>query len=154
MNKRSEWITTRVRVGWAFLAMGIVIGLAGVLLELFGRALPFSASLITGLGILWAGIGIGLVVRYGAALKNEAAARRLTIEERDERTVQIRNQAGYRAFWASAVLVYGGLMWASFAANGSLPDLGGELLWYFLAACLIIPFGVFVASQLIDQRKG
>jgi hypothetical protein len=27
-------------------------------------------------------------------------------------------------------------------------------LWYFLATCLIIPFGVFVASQLLDQREG
>lgn len=44
-------------------------------------------------------------------------------------------------------------MWASFAANGSLPPLAGDALWFFLAACVLVPFGVYVASILIDQRS-
>ena len=92
-------------------------------------------------------------MRYRAALKDEQSARRLNVEERDERTVLIRARAGNRAYWVSAALIYIGLMWASFAANGGLPPLTGNTLWFFLAAAVLFPFGVYVASILFDQRN-
>ena len=125
----------------------------GYSLQLQFDDLPYNFRIITGLGILLAGIGVGYLVRYGAALKDEQSARRLTVEERDERTVLIRARAGNRAYWVSTALVYIGLMWASFAANGSLPALTGDALWFFLAACVLIPFGVYIPSILIDQRN-
>jgi hypothetical protein len=78
---------------------------------------------------------------------------RLTVEERDERTVLIRTRAGNRAYWVSTALIYLGLMWVSFAANGSLPALTGNTLWFFLAAGVLIPFGVYITSILVDQRN-
>jgi hypothetical protein len=92
-------------------------------------------------------------VRYQAALKDSASARRLTVAELDERSVKIRTLSGYRAYWVSTGLVYTGLMWASFAANGSLPDLSGDVLWYFLAAGVVIPFGVYITSVMIEQSN-
>jgi hypothetical protein len=77
----------------------------------------------------------------------------MAAEERDERSLMIRNQAGNRAYWVSAALVYLGLMWASFAANGDLPELSNDLLWYYLAAGFVIPFGVYAVSIVIDQRN-
>jgi hypothetical protein len=77
----------------------------------------------------------------------------VTVEEHDERTVLIRARAGNRAYWVSTALVYLGLMWASFASSGSLPVLGGDALWNFLAAAVLIPFAVYVASMMVDQRK-
>jgi hypothetical protein len=152
MDNRKKWIHNRVRMGWILLALGVLGIAAGSFMELRSY-LPYNLRIITGLGILLAGIGVGYLVRYKAALKDEQSIRQLAVEERDERTVQIRARAGSRAYWVSAVLVYIALMWVSFASNGSLPELSGDTLWYFLAASVVIPFGVYVASILIDQRN-
>lgn len=153
MVKNAKWISTRIRTGWVILAVGVVVCLVGVLLELGNSNLAFNPAIITGLGILGVGIGVGIVVRYRAALVDEQAAKRLKADELDERTVLIRTRAGSRAYWVSTGLVYAGLMWVSFAANDDLPDLSGDTLWYFLAACVVVPFGVYIISILDDQRK-
>lgn len=153
MDSRTKWITTRIRTGWAFLAAGVIVGAIGMFTELQHAVLPYNPRLLTGLGILLAGIGVAYLVRYRAALQDERAARRLTVEERDERLMLIRMRAGNRAFWVSALLVYAGLMWASFAGNGSLPPMSGDGLWYFLAAAVLVPFGVYAASILVDERR-
>jgi hypothetical protein len=153
MDNRKKWISSRVRLGWMFLAAGAIIGAVGVISELQYALLPYNFRIITGFGILLAGIGIGYLVRYGAALKDEQSARRLSAEEQDERTVLIRTRAGNRAYWVSTAFIYVGLMWVSFAANGSLPALTGNALWYFLAAAVLIPFGVYITGILIDQRN-
>jgi hypothetical protein len=140
-------------MGWLFLVAGAFVALVGIFTELQYGYLPYNFRIITGLGILLAGIGVGHLVRYKAALKDEQSARRLTVEERDERTVLIRARAGNRAYWVSATLIYIGLMWASFAANGSLPALTGNTLWFFLAVGVLIPFGVYITSVLVDQRN-
>ena len=153
MDNRTKWISTRIHMGRVFLAVGAFVAVMGIFIELQYSSLPYNFRIITGLGILLAGIGIGYLVRYRAALKDEQFARRLTVEERDERTVLIRARAGNRAYWVSTALIYIGLMWASFAVNGGLPDLSGDTLWYFLAAGVVIPFGVYIASILVDQRN-
>lgn len=153
MDNRTKWIRSRIRMGWMFLAVGAIVAIAGTFTELQFANLPYNFRIITGLGILFAGIGIGYLVRYRAALKDEQSARRLTVEERDERTVLIRIQAGNRSYWVSTALIYIGLMWASFAANGGLPALTGNTLWFFLAAGVLIPFGVYITSILVDQRN-
>lgn len=153
MNNRLNWIKNRIRLGWMILAAGVIVGVTGILLEIFAVSPPFRPSMITGLGILFAGIGLGIVVRYRSALKGDEAAKRLTVEEWDERTIQIRTRAGYRGFWVSIVLVYTGLMWVSFGANGTVPELRGDTLWWFLATCVIIPFGVYIGSYILDQRN-
>lgn len=73
--------------------------------------------------------------------------------ELDERTVLIRTRAGNRAYWLSAGLVYIGLMWTSLAAHGHLPDLSGDVLWFYLVFCVIVPFDVYITSILVDQRN-
>ncbi len=152
MNNQSNWIATRVRLGWALLAVGVVLAGMGVWLEFQYLYVANSFRILTGLGILLAGVGIGFLVRYRPALKDSLSARRLNAEERDERSVLIRARAGNRAYWVSAALIYIGLMWVSFSwAN--LPPLDGDALWYFLAACVLIPFGVYIASILIDERN-
>ncbi len=153
MDNRTQWIKNRIRMGSMFLAAGVMIAIVGIFTELQFAYLPYNFRIITGLGILLAGIGIGYLLRYRAALKDEQSAKRLTVEERDERTVLIRARAGNRAYWVSAALIYIGLMWASFAANGDLPPLTGNTLWFFFAAGVLLPFGVYITSILIDQRN-
>ena len=153
MDSRKNWISARIRLGSVFLIAGVLVASLGIFTEMTFYYLTYNFRIITGVGILMIGVGVGYLVRYGAALKDEQAARRLTAEERDERTLMIRTRAGNRAYIVSAVLVYLGLMWSSFAASGSLPALAGDALWFFLAACLLIPFGFYVASILIDERN-
>ncbi len=65
----------------------------------------------------------------------------------------IRYRAGYRGFWVAIVLVFIVLMWLSMAANGSLPPVGKELLWYLQVVCVVFPFLVYVISMIIDQKR-
>jgi hypothetical protein len=153
MNNKNNWIKNKIRMGWIYLSVGIILVVTGVFLQFQYARLPYNFRIVTGVGILLAAVGIANLVRYRAALRNEPAARRLNIEEKDERMMLIRARAGNRAFWVSSVLIYSGLMWASFAANGRLPDLTGDTLWFFLAACVLIPFGVYIANIVIDQRN-
>ena len=152
MDDQNRWIAARVRLGWGFLAIGALLAGAGVWLEFQYLYVENNFRILTGLGILLAGVGIGLLVRYRAASKDAQSARRLGAEERDERTVMIRARAGNRAYWVSAALIYIGLMWVSFSWGG-LPELGSDALWYYLAACVLIPFGVYVASIVYDERN-
>jgi hypothetical protein len=153
MDNQKKWIKNRIYIGWFFLSAGVLVGFVGVIAELQLGHLFKDFRIITGLGILLAGIGIGYLVRYGAALKNEQSAKQLSVEERDERSVLIRAYAGNRAFWVSSVIIYLGLMWSSFASNGRLPALSGDILWFYLAAAVLLPFGVYITSILVDERK-
>lgn len=154
MENKMKWIAARIRLGWTLLAAGILVSAAGIFSELALKDLaPYNFRLVTGLGFLLLGGGIGTLLRYRSALKDAEARRRLLVEEADERTVLLRLRAGNRAYWASAALIYLGLLWASFAEVGDLPPLAGDTLWGFLAACVILPFGVYLASILLDQRQ-
>ncbi len=152
MNEQTQWLRVRARLGWLLLAGGLVL-LAGSLVA--ARAYPdatFNFRIVGGLGILVVGIGLAFAVRYGVALRDEAAARRVIVEERDERSVTIRQRAGSRAYWTSAILVFAGLMWSSFAANGQLPQLEGDGLWNYLAAATLVPLAVYLGSVVLDER--
>lgn len=153
MNNRYQWIKGKIRLGWLLLIAGALVITIGIFTELQFANMSYNFRIITGLGIVLVGSGIGYLVRYRLWLKNEQAAKRLAIEEQDERTALINSRAGRRAYWVSAALAYIGLLWASFAANGSLPPLSGNTLWYFMATCVLIPFGVYMTSILVDQRN-
>jgi hypothetical protein len=114
---------------------------------------PWNLRILGGVGIVLGGLGVGLLVRYRPAISNAEAARRLVVEERDERGVQIRQRAGQRAYWVSAILVYIGLMWASFASNGDLPALEGDVLWNSLVIALLVPLFVYFGSVIVDERR-
>jgi hypothetical protein len=139
MDNRTKWIKTRISIGWMLLAVGALIAVAGIIAELQLAEQPYNFRIVTALGILFIGMGIGNLIRYGAALRDEKSARRLMVEEADERTVLIRTRAGNRAYWASAAFIYIGLMWASFANRGDLPALAGlscGSFWLPLCSCL------------------
>jgi uncharacterized membrane protein len=153
MDNKYKWIEIRIRLGWIFLIGGVIVIGSGIFIEHQYHGSPYNLRLITGLGILLAGVGIAYLVRYRATQIDEHSLRRVHAEERDERTELIRARAGNRAFWCSSAIIYVGLMWESFAANGSVPRLFGDVLWYYLATGVLIPFAVYVSSILIDQRN-
>jgi hypothetical protein len=153
MNNRMNWLRRQVTLGWVLLAAGIAKFVVGVLVQLLAANLPFNARIITAGGILLVGLGISNLVRYGAALRDPQAAKRLVSEELDERMLAQRGRAGNLAYWVSTGMAFMGLMWVSFAENGSLPPLNADMLWYFLAGVVIVPFVVYVVSLWIDQER-
>jgi ABC-type uncharacterized transport system permease subunit len=153
MNEQQNWFNRQIRTGWTVLGAGLLLGIIGVFLPFVVDNLPFNSRIITGLGILLIGLGMAQLMRYNAASKDRKLAGRLINEEKDERLQMIRARAGNRAYWVSAVMIYIGLMWASFGSNGSLPAISPDSLWYFLAAVVILPFGVYVVSLYNDKRN-
>jgi len=153
MNNHKNWVNNKLRWGRFFIILGILLIGLGIVIEIAFENLPYNLRIISGLGILWIGIGIGMIFRYRSALHGNQSAKRLLIEEHDERNQFIRYRAGYRGFWVAIVLVYILLMWLSFAANGGLPPIGKDLLWYLQAGCVVIPFTVYIISFLSDQKN-
>jgi hypothetical protein len=152
MNNYRDWINRQMRLGWIFVAAGLLVGVFGIVLPRLTGEPGFNTRIITGLGILLLGVGAAYLLKYGAVRRDQQAAKRLASEERDERTQMIRARAGNRAYWLSAAMSYAGLMWLSFAANGSLPAPSPDALWFFLAAVVLLPFGVYAGSIVYEQR--
>jgi hypothetical protein len=153
MNDRVAWLRIRVRAGWVLLGCGILLFAASLALARANPDFPWNLRILGGAGMVVGWLGVGLLVRYRPAISNGEVARRLVVEERDERGIQIRQRAGQRAYWLSAVLVYVGLMWASFASNGDLPALEGDLLWNCLAIAFLVPLFVYFGSVMVDERR-
>jgi hypothetical protein len=153
MNERNAWITNQVRLGWILVVAGVALLIGGVVISRLNEGGPWNFGVIGGVGIVVTAFGIDRIVRYRPALRDETVARRLAMKERDERTILIRARAGNRAYWASAALVYGGLMWVSLAGNGSLPMIEGDGTWWFLAAAVLVPFAVYAASIVIEDQR-
>jgi peptidoglycan/LPS O-acetylase OafA/YrhL len=153
MTDRNRWLRTRVRAGWLLLACGIAVFVASLVLARANPDYPWNLRIMGGVGIVLGGVGAGMIARYRPAITNDEAARRLIVEERDERGVRIRQRAGQRAYWVSAFLVYVGLMWSSFGSNGELPALEGDGLWNFLAAATLVPAFVYIGSVVLDEHR-
>ncbi len=151
MNNEVKWITRRWQLGLALLAAGVIFGLGGIILERLAAGLPVNPKTITALGILFFGAGIGLVVRYGAGMRNPTLARRLASEERDERQQVLRGRAGLRAFLVSEALSYTLLLTVSSIGNGS-GEFSSDALWYALVVLFLAPFGVYAASLAYEEK--
>jgi hypothetical protein len=153
MADRTTWLRTRVRAGWLLVACGIAVLAASLVLARANPDFPWNLRILGGVGIVLGGIGAAMVLRYRPAISNDEVARRLMVEERDERGVLIRRRAGQRAYWMSAFLVYGGLMWTSFASIGDLPALEGDGLWNYLVIALLVPAFVYIGSVVLDEHR-
>jgi hypothetical protein len=153
MTDQQIYLHNKVRMGWALLILGIVVFATGLVLQ-FLIVVAFNARIISGLGILFIGLGLAQLVRYRSVQGDRRAAARLVNEERDERIRLIRARAGNRAFWVSLVMTYIALMWLSFASSGSLPSPTPDGLWWYLAAAVVVPFVVYISSIVYDEQYG
>ena len=153
MDERTNWIYRQRQIGVGMLVGGVALGLYGIALQLWIGTEPFNTRIVSGLGILLIGIGIAYLIRYRVARQVTPAAAWMFNEEHDERNRTLLACAGNRAFWVSLALAYAGLMWVSSSSNGSLPVLSQDALWYYLATLVVVPFGVFAISLLVEQRR-
>lgn len=151
MNSQKNLITRMLASARVFLAAGFLFTLAGAALEIAGVQPGFDTRLITGLGILLLGIGVSNWLRYRSASRDPEAARQTLIAKTDERLVILRNKAGNRGFWTGLALTYLLLMWESLSSSGSLPALSEDARWFWLAAAVVIPFLVYLASVFYEE---
>ena len=79
MDNRTKWVKTKSHLGWILLVAGTLIGIVGIIVESQNTHQPYNYRIITGLGILLAGYGIGNLVLYRAALKDDQTVRRLAM---------------------------------------------------------------------------
>lgn len=153
MKQTINLIRKRYFTGWVLLLTGVLVFIFGILKELSIQSRPFNPRVITGFGFVLIFAGVGVLIRYKSALKDEKTAKRILIDTTDERTVLIRSKAGHRAFWVAMIIIYALLQYVSFASNRSVPALNEDLLWYILSAAVVIPFGVYVAGIMVGERK-
>ncbi len=71
MNDQEKWLKQKINTGWIFMGLGILLTLVGVYFEINFSYIPYNVSIITGLGILSLGIGIGMLVRYLGSKKGD-----------------------------------------------------------------------------------
>jgi ABC-type uncharacterized transport system permease subunit len=152
MSSNKAWAGRQRRIGWTLVVAAVVVGATGLALQAASAVLPFDARLVTGIGIVLLGLAIAALIRGGVGTRAGDTSR-LGIEELDERNVAIRRLAGSRAFVVSVTLTYALLMWVSFSANGQLPALTPDALWYALAAAVVLPLVVYAVSAIQADRS-
>lgn len=153
MNKHEIWIMKKLNTARLFLIAGLLVILGGFALEVSKRVLGFDPRLATGMGILLLGVGVSNWLRYFSSKKDPQSAKRAFSAESDERMTAIKAQAGNRGFWTSIALAYALLMWESISSNGSLPALSEDARWYWLAAAVVLPMGIYIANIMISDTR-
>ena len=152
MSSNQAWASRQRRIGWTLVVAAVVVGATGLALQAASAVLPFDPRLVTGIGIVLLGLAIAALIRGGVGTRAGDTSR-LGVEELDERNVAIRRLAGSRAFVVSVTLTYALLMWVSFSANGQLPALSPDALWYALAAAVVLPLVVYAVSAIQADRS-
>jgi peptidoglycan/LPS O-acetylase OafA/YrhL len=127
-------------INWLFLIVGLVLLAADFGIKFFMPGTPLYYRTVGTVGVLilgWAVIGL---VKYTQSKMDPEAARRMNIEETDERNLSIRNKAGYYAFIFSISLSILALLIYSYLNSGP----GFDLPWFYLAAMVLIPGAVYI----------
>lgn len=148
MNK-PEKMPAEVRFGWALLLIGVVLVVAGLIFrQLLNDAGPLGRLVMT-FGIFLGGWGLVSLNKNLLTFRDPRAARRLAIEAQDERSLSIRNKAGYESFVFALVISAVGLLIYSVLSQD---QKGFDLLWWYLAFLVVGP-GVFYVVRLISFHQ-
>lgn len=141
----NSYFSKRLKISTAALVIGVLLIGAGIT---FSILQPEDASLrrwSVSLGFFFTGIGAVNFLRYRSVVQNPTAARRVELAEKDERSLMIRNRAGYSAYLLSMLISYGGLLIYS---NLSQSTQGFDFFWYYLAFAALAP-SVFYIIYLV-----
>lgn len=149
MKTRTVETTKKARFAWALLGLGLLLFILGEVLRSALPASAFNFKIASGLGILAFGLGLAGAARSITARFDPKAARRMAIEESDERMRLIRDRAGSSAFSFSIILsslilvIYSGM-------TAGRP--GFDPLWWVLAFLVIAP-GLWYVAMLFWINK-
>jgi len=102
-------------------------------------------------GILLLLLGIVSLLQIAFVRRRPGSGRQLAAEEQAEHIQALHARAGQRAYGISGGLAFLLLMWASFGVTIGLPPLAGDTLWFSLAALVILPSIIYIASIVYEQ---
>jgi uncharacterized membrane protein len=151
MRKQTSLEKSKLFLGLALIATGLIVIAAGLLLPRLVDTLNFNPRLIPAAGVVLLGVGFAQLVQYATIRLVPQAARQMLIDNRDERSRQIRARAGNRAFWVSIIMAYIVLLWVSLASSGNIPPLSEDALTIFLVATVVAPMIVYIVGLLYEQ---
>ncbi len=145
--KQSNRLTNETRTGWILLIFGIVLLAAGAISRQLMPNVTFLGRLVMALGIFFTGWGIITLNKWLVGLKDPQAARRMVVEEQDERSLSIRDRAGNRAFIFSILASsFGLIIYSALTSN----QAGFDPIWWYLAFTVVGP-GLFYTLSLISM---
>jgi hypothetical protein len=153
MDNLTQQIRNRLRLSKILIGVSLVVALCGIALTIYLPDLRFYVSFMTHAGFVFTGLGVGLTLRYRAALRGEVQARRLASAEFDERNRLLQGQAGYRAWWTAFALTALFLFWLVVGSQGWTPELSRNAVIYLAAICLFAPLFVYLGSYTWDSRQ-
>lgn len=139
----------RKNYGLFFLAGGILLFAAGLILRISVPGTLADTRLFEGLGILLAGIGIVPLARSISARRDPTAARRTMLAENDERALALRHRAGYIAFLVSSVITGVTLVVYSSLTRD---QAGFDPMWVTLIFLAVTPLIVFAVASVWFNR--
>ena len=141
MENTTELLRKKIRMGALMLAAGVLVFITGLSLPYLLPASVLNLKWLEAIGLLlivWGGV---MLARYVLARRRPGEMRRSLVEERDERTVAIRNQAGYTAYLVSMVITSLGLF--IYSSLNQTP--GFDPIWLLLAFLVLAPTAVFIS---------
>lgn len=144
MHNQTKWAKGILTWGFVASGFGLVLMAAGFLLSEPLSNLGLDRMLIIASGIFVFVLGVVSLLQYAFVRKHPQSGEQMMIQERDERIHSIRALAGSRAYGVSSSIAVLLLLWASFEGTNRLPDLSGDLLWFSLAALVVLPGVVYI----------
>ncbi|MCE1252792.1 MAG: hypothetical protein LWX83_04495 [Anaerolineae bacterium] len=136
MKTSNSYFSRRLKIGTFILAAGMIVTIAGTFVSILQPEAQSLRKWIISMGFLLLGIGTANFIRYYSISQNAIAARRAELAEKDERSLMIRNQAGYSAYLFSTVVAYGALMIYS---NLTQSTPGFDFFWFYLVFAAVAP---------------
>ncbi len=152
MRNQTNWTKGILTWGLVLAALGFVLAIVGFILPGIVGGLIFDGRIIPEIGFVLLVLGIVSLLQYAYIRHDPKAGRQMMINEQDERMQLIQARAGQRAYRISSALAFFVLMWASFAGDVGLPTLSGNTLWFSLAAVVIVPSIIYIASIAYEQN--
>lgn len=129
------------------LGVGIVFFVAGLFTFNNPTFIPYL-HLIQGIGLFLVVMGAWSLFQYWRYQKDPGAQKRARIEGTDERRLWIQYRSGNNAFKAGVSMTYLALLFA----GATEKDLSSDLVWWVLAANVVVTLMVYAVS-LIQYEK-
>jgi hypothetical protein len=144
MDKKKD-INFRIEVlkGWAILGLGILALLVGLIADFTRVTQHNGGRLVIVPGILIMAWGAGILLKYSLAGADPETARKLRIDETDERTILVRSRAGYDAFQLSIPTVVIGFFAYTYLNRDTI-TIGTDYFWFYLIFMAAVPIIIYI----------
>lgn len=131
------------------LSAGILVLVGGFILRNMATSLAPFLKLIEGIGFFIVLVSIMALIKVRVQNRDPQVARQARIESQDERLQLIRSRSGNNAFFVSQVLIYLALL----ISGQFVTPISQDLVWFTLAAIVIVSWAVYVGSLVVYEKR-